>query len=163
MSVFSLDGLCFESPRVFSTTSFSSHDQILSKSRDQNRGAGKPTDSNVLSLCEQHIGEQTQNSLQCHRVRRKQRSPQNTALSKSLSTALLFSHRLPPVLSCHHTPSQAHNLQTRQDTGPLVYSLSGLQRSPRRGTPSYIQKKPPSPGAGLALATLPLAFPQKAK
>lgn len=93
----------------------------------------------------------------------RQRSPQNTAPSKSLSTALLFSHRLPPVLSCHCTPSQAHNLQTRQDTGLLVYSLSGLQRSPRRGTPSYIQKKPPSPGAGLALATLPLAFSQTAK
>ena len=76
---------------------------------------------------------------------------------------MLFSHLLPPVLSCHHTPSQAHNLHTRQDEGLLTYSLSGLQKGPRRDTLPCIQKPPPSPGVGLSLATLPLAFSQTEK
>lgn len=74
-----------------------------------------------------------------------------------------FSHFLPPVLSSCHTPLQAHNLHTRQDEGLLTYSLSGLQRSPRRDTLSCIQKPPPPPGAGPSLASLPLAFSQTEK
>lgn len=91
-----------------------------------------------------------------------QRPPQNAAPSKSLCTDLLFSQFLTFVLSCHHTPSHAHNQHTRQDKGPLMYSLSGSQRSSLRDI-YRIQKPPPSPGAALPLATLALFLSQTKK
>jgi len=123
-------GLCFESPRGSSTASFPSHGQIPAKSREQNRDAGKPTGSNVLSLCENSctvtapLSDTEQGGKQADRdLHRTQHPPK-------ASTLLCFSHAFSHLSSATITRHPRSTTYTQDRMKGPSYSLSGLRRHP---------------------------------